>query len=369
MRTRALLVSCCVLFLSVIPMSAQTRWTAEKAHAWYAAHSWLVGANFAPSTAINQLEMWQAESFDLATIDRELSWAKQLGMNSMRVFLHDLLWKHDRDGFIKRIDRFLAVADKHGINVMFVLFDGVWDPHPKLGSQRDPKPHTHNSGWVQSPGVEILSDLKRHDELRDYVEGIIKTYGNDRRVIAWDLFNEPDNPNAASYPGEPKNKPELALALLKKGFAWARAQNPSQPLTAGVWHGNWAEPAKVPAIEKYMLEESDVISFHSYTPVEVTRKHVQELQRYGRPLLCTEYMNRQAKSTFDPVLGFFKEQKVAAYNWGLVSGKTQTIYPWDSWKKPYTAEPAVWFHDILRKDGTPFDTKEVWYIKKITGAK
>jgi hypothetical protein len=358
-----------VFLLCAIQASAQSRWTAEKANAWYSQQPWLVGANFSPSTAINQLEMWQADTFDLATIDRELGWAKQLGFNSMRVFLHNLLWEQDREGFIKRLDQFLETADRHGINVMFVLLDGVWDPHPKLGRQRDPRPHTHNSGWVQSPGVEILRDPARHNELESYIEGIVGHYRNDKRVVAWDLFNEPDNSNTEAYPGEPKNKPQLALALLEKAFAWARAANPSQPLTAGVWHGNWADPSKIPAIEKYMLEESDVISFHSYTPINVTRKQVEALKRYGRPLLCTEYMNRQAKSTFDPVMGYLKEQKVAAYNWGLVSGKTQTIYPWDSWKKQYTAEPTLWFHDILRKDGTPFDPKEVEYIKKLAGAR
>jgi hypothetical protein len=268
------------------------------------------------------------------------------------------------------MDQFLETADRHGISVMFVLLDGVWDPHPKLGRQRDPRPHVHNSGWVQSPGAEILQDPGRHAELKPYVEGIVGHYRNDKRVLAWDLFNEPDNLNASSYPGqEPPNKPQLALALLKEAFAWARGVNPTQPLTAGVWHGHWSDPSAIPAIERYMLEESDVITFHSYLPIEVVKKQVENLQRYGRPLLCTEYMNRQRQSTFDPVMGYLKEQRIGAYNWGLVAGKTQTIYPWDSWQKSYTAEPSVWFHDILRKDGTPFDPKEADYIKKLTGKK
>ena len=358
-----------VMLLGAIPAAAQSRWTAEKANAWYAAQPWLVGANFAPSTAINQLEMWQAETFDLPTIDRELGWAKQLGMNSMRVFLHDLLWKHDRDGYVKRIDQFLEVADKHGIRIMFIIFDGVWDPYPKLGKQRDPRPHVHNSGWAQSPGVEILSDPKRHDELQDYVQGILKYYANDKRVVVWDLFNEPDNPNLRSYgKHEPPDKPKLALMLLRKTFTWARQINPSQPLTAGVWREDWSDHNKLSEINKFMLEESDVISFHNYNDLADLKLRVDHLKRYGRPLLCTEYMNRQTRSLFDPNMGYLKEQNIAAYNWGLVAGKTQTIYPWDSWEKSYTAEPAQWFHDILRRDGAPFDSKEVEYIKRIAGA-
>lgn len=355
------------LVASGVSASAGERWSAEKANEWYAQQPWLVGANFAPSTAINQLEMWQAETFDPKTIERELAWAKSLGFNSIRVFLHDLLWKHDRERFLKRLDQFLEIADRHGIGVMFVLFDGVWDPHPKIGPQRAPRPHVHNSGWMQSPGAEILKDPARHNELEDYVKGVLRRYRDDRRVQVWDLFNEPDNPNADAYGKvEIPNKAERALALLKKTFAWAREVNPSQPLTAGVWRSDWSRPERISEIEKYMLEESDVISFHSYSPLARVKRQVEALKRYGRPLLCTEYMARPAGSTFDPVLGYFKEERIAAYNWGFVSGKSQTIYPWETWKKTYTAEPKVWFHDIFRPDGTPFDEKEVAYIRKLT---
>src|SRR5215213_6658052 len=157
-----------VLLLALLlapPAPAAERWSEEKANQWYAGMPWLVGCNFSPSTAINQLEMWQADTFDLPTIDRELGWAEGLGFTSVRVFLHHLLWEQDREGFLKRMDRFLGIAERHQIGVMFVLFDSVWDPHPRLGPQRPPRPHLHNSGWLQSPGYEILRDPRRHDEL------------------------------------------------------------------------------------------------------------------------------------------------------------------------------------------------------------
>jgi hypothetical protein len=343
-------------------------WPPERAAAWSREHPWLVGCNYIPSTAINQLEMWQADTFDPATIDRELGWAEGLGFNSIRVFLHDLLWEQDAPGFLARMDRFLAIADLHKIGVVFFVFDAVWDPAPQLGKQRDPKPGLHNSGWVQSPGARILADPARHDALKPYVAGVVGRFRADRRVHAWDLFNEPDNTNRSSYGRlEPPGKPELSLALLKKTFAWARAVDPSQPLTAGVWIGSLADPDKLSPINRYMLRQSDVISFHNYRPLAELKKDVEALKRYGRPILCTEYMARPVGSRFDPILAYFKEEHIGAYNWGFVAGKSQTIYPWDSWQKPYAAEPPVWFHDIFRPDGTPYDPAEVAFIRGVTG--
>jgi len=224
----------------------QEIWSKARAEAWAKAHPWLAGCNYAPATAINQLEMWQPRTFDPSTIDRELGWAEGLGFTSIRVFLHHLLWESDPQGFLERIDQFLAIADRHKIGVMFVLFDSVWDPFPHTGKQHSPVPGLHNSGWVQSPGVVILKNPDRHEELKEYVTGVISRFRDDRRIDAWDLFNEPDNPNRSSYGRlEPPNKPELALALLKKEFAWAREVNPSQPLTAGVWIG-----AQLPTAEE-----------------------------------------------------------------------------------------------------------------------
>ncbi len=343
----------------------RARWTPEKANAWYAAQPWLVGCNFSPSTAINQLEMWQAETWDPKTIDRELGWAQDIGFTSVRVYLHDLLWKQDAKGFVQRLDQFLAMAHKHKISVMFVLFDSVWDPNPHLGKQREPRPHIHNSGWVQNPGAEILGDPARHDELKSYVQGVVGHFRNDRRVHAWDIFNEPDN-LVSQYKNELKDKPAMALLLMRNAFAWAREMNPSQPLTSGVWIGTWSDPEKMSPTEKAQIEESDVITFHNYSNLDEMKKSVASLRRYHRPLICTEYMARGNDSRFDPILGYLKEQHIGAFNWGFVSGKTQTIYPWDSWKKNYTSEPTVWFHDIFRPDGTPYDENEVRYIKSLT---
>lgn len=354
------------------PAMAQERWTPEQANAWYDDLPWLVGCNFNPSTAINQLEMWQADTFDPATIDRELGWAEDLGFTSIRVYLHHLLWEQDAEGFLNRLDQFLTIADRHGIGVMFVLFDSVWDPHPKLGPQRDPEPGVHNSGWVQSPGADDLMNPDREELLKSYTVGVISRFKDDPRVHAWDLWNEPDNTNDNSYgrnklDREPEGKRERTLELLERCFTWARSANPSQPLTSGVWIGQWSDPDRLSPTERVQLEQSDIITFHTYDPLDRARQCVENLRRYGRPLLCTEFMARPNGSTFDPILGFFKDQNVGAYCWGFVAGKSNTIYPWDSWQTPYASEPPVWFHDIFRPDGTPYRPEEVSYIQRLTG--
>ncbi len=353
---------------------ARDRWTAEEANAWYARQPWLVGCNFSPITAMNQWDMGQADTFNPETIDRELGWAAKIGFTSVRVFLHNLLWEQDREGFLVRLDKFLDIADKHGIGVMLVPLDGVWDPQPKLGKQRDPRPHVHNSGWLQAPGAEILRDPARHDSLKPYIVGLIGRYRNDKRVQAWDLFNEADNPNRNSYGADgfktelPEDvKVEMATKLLAKLFIWAREAEATQPLTAGLWRDDWSDDERLTPFNKLMLDESDVISFHCYGPPQNMKDRVNELRRFGRPLLCTEYMSRGSGSTFDPIMGYLKEQKVAAYNWGLVDGKTQTAYPWETGQKKYTAKPDLWFHEIFWADGRPYDANEVQYVKSVTG--
>jgi hypothetical protein len=342
-------------------------WTKEQANEWYGEQPWLVGANYNPSTAINQLEMWQADSFDPKRIDQELGWAEDIGMNVMRVYLHDLLHKQDTKGFYKRMDKFLEIADKHHIKILFVLFDSCWDPFPALGKQRAPKPFTHNSGWVQSPGQKVLKDSLQYPRLEKYVKETVSEFADDDRILGWDVWNEPDNMTGPSYEAvEIKNKPELILPLLKKVFIWARASKPSQPLTSGIWVGDWSDPKKMLPMHKMQIEQSDIITFHNYNTPKDFEKVIKELKRYGKPLICTEYMARPNGSTFEGFLPVARKYNVGMINWGLVDGKTQTKFAWDSWIKKYDADPEVWFHEVFHNDGTPYIKAETDLIKKMT---
>jgi len=369
MRLRAFLLMVPLLAAQVAFAAAPARWTAAQANDWYARQPWLVGANFVPSDAINQFEMFQEATFNPALNDKELGMAESIGMNTMRVFLQDQLWEQDPEGFKKRLDTFLGIAAKHHIRPLLVLFDSCWDPQPRLGPQHPPIPGVHNSGWVQSPGAKGLSDPTYEPKLKAYVEGVVGAFANDDRVLGWDAWNEPDNEGGGLYHAqEPKDKAEHVAALLPKVFAWARSAHPTQPLTSGVWNGNWSDPAKESAVTKIQLAESDVISFHNYDWPEGFEARIKELLPLGRPIICTEYMARGAGSTFDNSLPIAKKYHVGAINWGLVAGKTQTYLPWDSWEKPYVqSQPTVWFHEVFRQDDTPYRQREVDLIRELTG--
>lgn len=346
------------------------RWDAEAAHAWHAGLPWLVGCNFTPAYAINQLEFWQPETFDPDAIERELAWAASLGMNAVRVYLHDLLWLQDAAGFLARIDRFLSIADRHGIGTMLVLFDSCWDPNPQLGPQREPAPGIHNSGWVQAPGVPALSDPAQLPRLQAYVEGVIGAFAEDPRVLVWDIWNEPDNGPEVSLcdPEELAAKAALVAPVLEAAFGWARSARPSQPLTSAIWLGNWSAFERLSSMQQIQTRNSDVISFHHYGKPTDFERRVKWLKGHGRPVLCTEYMARSVGSTFEAILPRAKKHNVGAFCWGLVAGRTQTHFHWDP-----TENPAIergdrpWFHDVLHPDGTPHRPDEAEFLRRITG--
>jgi hypothetical protein len=365
-----------VLFTIVLfsgPTFAQTpRWSGQKANDWYAQQPWLVGSNYIPKSAINELEMWQEATFDPAQIDKELGWAEAMGMNTMRVFLHDLLWQQDAPGFRRRIDQFLTIAARHHIRPLFVLFDSCWDPLPRLGPQHSPVPGVHNSGWVQSPGGNALADPTQYPRLKEYVQGVVGAFANDDRILGWDVWNEPGSYGGGNYAkSELKEADKMArvAALLPQAFAWAREMNPTQPLTSGVWDIDTSKDENAPdEIERIQLRESDIITFHNYSWPESFKAEIAWLRRFHRPVICTEYMARSVGSTFDMTLPIAKQERVGAINWGFVAGKTQTYYPWESWDHPYVHDPPpVWFHEVLHPDGTPYRQAEVDLIRQLTG--
>ncbi|MCV7090510.1 cellulase family glycosylhydrolase [Mycobacterium interjectum] len=345
-----------------------SRWSPDRANRWYQAQDWLVGANFVTSNAINQLEMFAADTYDPGRIGTELGWAQLHGFNTIRVFLHDQLWTQDARGFQARLAQFVDIAARHGIKPLFVLFDSCWDPFPHAGRQREPRPGVHNSGWVQSPGADRLGDSGYTRVLRGYVTSVLTQFRTDDRVLGWDLWNEPDNPSRYYRSVDREDKLSLVADLLPQVFAWARSVDPRQPLTSGVWDGEPEEDADLRGtIRGVQLDNSDVITFHSYGEPADFEARIAELAPLGRPILCTEYLARSLGSTVEGILPIAKAHNVGAINWGLVAGKTQTYFPWDSWEHPYPAPPDVWFHDLLGPDGRPYRESESQTIRQLAG--
>lgn len=363
---------CIFLYLSIFFVEAGKvtprtgRWCPNKANQWYAQYPWLVGCNYLPSNAINQLEMWQGDTFDLKINDKELKMAHELGFNFIRVYLHDLAYKQDPKGFLDRVDKFLNLTDKYKIKVMLVFFDDCWLDYRKIGKQPKPYPGTHNSGWLESPGLTALKKYNSGDEnlkqdLETYVKAVLSRFKNDKRVIIWDLYNEPGNSphyrrDIGGHHGKKGRAPNPSKKLLRDVYIWARQVNPSQPLTTCTWGAALANHAA--------YHWADILSFHHYGNSRGMRNIINTMKRKKRPIICTEYMGRPA-STFQNSLPLMRKENVAAVSWGFVSGKMQTIYGWGTWNKPgKIPEPKVWFHDIYRQDGTPFSQEEINVIKR-----
>ena len=322
--------------------------------------SWSFGCNFIPSTAVNQLEMWQADTFDPETIDRELGWAAGIGMNLVRVYLHDLLWLDDKNGFLERMERFLEIASSHGIKAMFVFFDDCWRDEFKSGKQPAPIPYEHNSGWIQSPGVRAADDLSQRPRLEEYVKGVLTHFAHDTRIALWDLYNEPGNGKSGDHITKSGLRGVASMLLLRDVFRWAREVAPEQPLTAAPW----AFGEDFDELNRFMFENSDVVTFHAYNPPAELLERINFI-RYiasGRPVICSEYMARTIGSTFASCLPLLRENNVGAINWGLVSGKTQTIYPW-GWNKD-KGVPAKHFHDVFHADGSFLHPEEGEFFKE-----
>ncbi len=363
-------------------MNVPNQWSADRANAWYSQQPWLIGCNYVPATAINQIEMWQADTFDPSTIERELGWAADVGFNTLRVYLHDLVWADDAAGLYQRMDRFLDLCSAQQIRPFFVFFDDCHFPDPALGEQRLPLRAFHNSGWLNCPSREVatrfaLGSAAPEDSarLRGYVQATIRHFATDERVLLWELYNEPGRGNALAGDTS-KAFGDQSARLVQASWEWARQVNPTQPLTSTT---AGAVGDRNIAINR---ANCDVHSIHAYGPPADIEAHLRDYQRDGRPILCTEYLARELGSTPQSYLPVLKANNVAAINWGFVSGKTGTIWPWSSRDErdpereradgrvlrdgDDLPEPDLWFHDLLRPDGTPFDPAEIEFIREIS---
>ena len=353
-------------------MSAE-RWTPEQALDWAQGLPRLSGCNYVPASAINQIEMWSEATWDPERIRAELRAArKHLGYNALRVYLHDLVWEAEGAAFLDRIDAFLGIADNEGFTTLFVIFDDCWH-EPRSNPQPAPRPGIHNSGWARSPGRDKVMDRSAWPALERYVRAVVRRFGRDRRVLGWDIYNEVGNVAMSADREEAPDyetiltetvgdaQLEAALTLCEAAFGWVRAEGPEQPLTAAVY-----EESHRLGVDSRIIPLSDVVSFHHYESEASLHARIHALRAHGRPLMCTEYLNRKTGATFATHLTTFAAQGIPAFAWGLVDGKTQTKFSWtDRPKDGAIAEPDPWFHDTLRADLTPYDVREAAVAKEL----
>ncbi len=347
----------CSLTLSA-KKPVNTQWTPEQASAWWAETEWPVGCCYVPTYAINQFEMWQEDTFNPEILDREMALCEELGFNMVRIYLHEMLWFQDKEGFKKRIDQMLDIAGRHGVRVTFTFCTNGGGPE-KLGKQPEPKPFVHGGGhWCQSPHKDIFNNKDRWPEFKAYLQDILRTFKDDKRIVYWCLYNEPENLK------DGRN----CLEFMTEMYKWAWEVRPSQPLTSPVWHrpGFRGATTKLDMVA-FVLTNSDIITFHCYyTPAEL-ETFINMLSRFNRPMICQEYLARNFGSAFETCLPIMKREKVGALNWGLAEGKCEYRFPWGH--KASEGEPPVWFHSIFWHDYTPYSEVEVDILKKITADK
>lgn len=365
---QSLLYAAAALLLTLTAATAcQTkpgeRWSVEKAQAWYAAQPWPVGCVYMPSYGGTPVEIWGKEYFNPEVVDRELGLAEGLGFNAIRIFLCDIVWQDDPDGFMERLEETVRLADKHGLRILMTFFtNGGTIKNPYLGPQPQPVPGVHNSVWMASPGRDVVNDPSRWPVIERYLKTVLKRYKNDPRILAWCLYNEPENTKGFN-----------TLPFIEAVYRWAREVNPSQPLTSPMWAMPDSKNYYVKDISEFVCSHSDIISFHSYQPLESCSRFVDYALSFGRPVLCSEWMARSRGSDYFSILPLFKEKKIGCFSYGLVNGKQQCHYPWnptaeDGQPIPFTEEPEVWFHDLYRPDLTPYSEAEAAFIRKMTGA-
>jgi hypothetical protein len=231
---------------------------------------------------------------------------------------------------------------------MFVFFDDCWNKSFTVGLQPAPKTGIHNSGWLQDPGDPASRDSLTFIKLKPYVQDVLTTFAHDKRILLWDLYNEPGN----------SGKLVSSMPLLRNVFNWARAVNPDQPLSVGLWAWDYG------ALNSFQARNSDIITYHNYEDAAMHQRVIELLETHGRPLICTEYMARTRNSRFATIMPLLEKQNVGAINWGLVDGKTNTKYQWET---PLAdgSEPIEWFHEVFHRDGTPYRQDETNLIKKL----
>ncbi len=261
------------------------------------------GANYVPSWASTSVAAWTR--FDGGVVDRELGFARRLGLNSVRVFLSVVAYEHDSKAFLARLDEFVALADRHGLRPMFVLFDSCFGKEPAL-DQADSKM------WVNNPGYSRIAAAD-WSGLEAYVRAVVTRFSRDPRVLMWDVMNEP----MADFEHVTRAERDRIWAFCRHFCRFVKALDRDHAITVG--------HAAVDFIPR-TADLVDALSVHSYAVYEDWLQADLDLalrfgRRYGKPVLVTEFGNPGAGQTYELGLDVIERNRLGFYFWELMIGK------------------------------------------------
>ncbi len=291
---------------------------------------WMRGANYVPSYARNDVQIWL--DYDPAVIDRELGYAAKLKLNVVRVFLQVAVYETAPQRFLDNFENLLSLCAKHQIQLMPVLFDSCFDP------QVVDLQNYHDKKWMPSPGFSRLGNQDR-PALERYIQAVVGGHRQDRRIVLWDVMNEPES--TAHYADGERGGRATIDAFVRWALRRVKDEQPNQPLTIG-----WAAQPNTLAF----IDLVDVICIHQYCPAAELAKWIREAQHwsrlYGKPVIMNEFIGRP-QQPFERALPIVAEQKIGWCFWELMIGRTQF------------AEGVSPYQGLLYPDGTCYDADEV----------
>lgn len=348
------------------------RWSKEKAWSWYNARPWIRGCNYMSADCANRVDQWQSLGFEerFETTEAELKLMQETGFNTVRLILEYVVWEKEHDSFMERFERYIALCDKYGISCMIVLANDCMPPKTELWKMPDigiqhydwgyhgGRKHSQHGLHSQAAPHFYLDQEESRERYFQMVREIVERYKDDERICLWDLYNEAGN----------SRRNEMTLPNLKRLFEIVRKINPSQPLTACVWRTK-RDPFS--PVEQFALDNSDIITYHCYKPLEEHIKVIERLKKEERPIINTEWLDRAFGNDVFSCFPLFCKEKIGCINWGFVAGKYQTYEIKEStWQKyengtlPDYVDFTKWVHDLYRPSHRPYDPREIELIRK-----
>lgn len=263
-------------------------------------YSSLRGANYVPSYARNDVQIWM--DYDAAVVDRELGYAERLKLNTVRVFLQVAVYEQDPQRFLDNFESFLSLCENHHIRMMPVIFDSCFGDFPDLGKYRD-------KDWMACPGQNRLGP-EHWPAMRKFVRDVVGEHKDDRRIVMWDVMNEP---TCTSFYQKEEDKQRIHT-FVWQALDWVKAQKPSQPRTVGMMFSS-----ELPLVQ----DKVDVLAFHNYR--RDLREDIQGVRaiarKLGKPAIINEVVRNDQPAPY--AMPILYEEKIGWCFWELMLGSTQ----------------------------------------------